>query len=258
MNFYDAIFVRKSVKNYYMEQLDQSMLDHILNFAAHITPIMSNTKFEYKIIDNTKVENHLSGIFSVKAPYYFVISSESKDDDLLNAGYIMEQIALYLTIKGLGSCFVSAKKPRKEEVLGLHYEHIVMLAFGKTKDNKFLNMKKLNRSSESNMCIYKEEVDNNMKLLIKAALSVPSSYMNQTWKFVVYENRIHVFCNKDLSFAKGYEKGHELKYFDTGIMLSHIVIAAEELWLDTSIKRLDNISNKYFKNYEYIISVLIK
>lgn len=255
MNFYDAIFIRKLVKNYYMEQLDQSMLDHILNFAAHITPIMNGIKYEYKIIDNTKLENNLSGVFSIKAPYFFVISSNNNDDDLLNAGYIMEQIALYLTIKGLGSCFIGAKKSRKEELIGLQYEHMVMLAFGKSKDNKFLEMKKVNRSKESNMCIYKEEVDNNMKLLIKAALSAQSSFMYQTWKFVVYENRIHVFCNKDLSFAKGY---HELKYFDIGIMLSHIVIAAEELWLDTSIKRLDNISNKYFKSYEYIISVLIK
>lgn len=42
-----------------------------------------------------------------------------------------------------------------------------------------------------------------------------------------------------------------------GIMLNHMFLAAEELWLEAEFSQLDNISNQLFKDYKYIMSMLI-
>lgn len=255
MNMYDAIFMRKSIRNYCMDEIGQKVLDQILNFANHIPLLSKDIKVEFKIINNVKANTHLAGAFSIKAPYYFLIASEGKEDYLLNAGYILEQVSLYLTAKGLGSCFVNTKRPRRSNAVDLQYEYVTMLAFGNTDECLIRESNKIKRLDESEFCIFKEEVNDDIKLLLKAARLSPSLMNSQPWRFVVYENRIHIFCKKNILLTKEFNQSKEI---DIGIILSHLLIAAEELWLETTVKKLDNITNKLFKNNEYVVSLLIK
>ena len=93
-----------------------------------------------------------------------------------------------------------------------------------------------------------------MLTILRAANLAPSSMNNQPWKFVVYKNRIHVFSHKSNSFIPIITKLHTI---DMGIMLNHMFLAAEELWLEAEFSQLDNISNQLFKDYKYIMSMLI-
>ena len=45
---------------------------------------------------------------------------------------------------------------------------------------------------------------------------------------------------------------------DIGIALNHMMITAEELWVEAELKEIDNISNQSFKNNSYITSLIIK
>lgn len=255
MNLYESIFVRKSVRNYCMNEIEQKKLDQILNFANQIPLLSKDNKVEFKIINNVKENTHIAGLFSVKAPYYFLIAAENKEDYLLNAGYILEQVSLYLTSKNLGSCFLNTKKPRRSKAIDFNYEYVTMLAFGSTNESLYREDDKIKRLVEKEFCIFKEEVNDDMKLLLKAARLSPSLMNNQPWRLVVYKNRIHIFCKKSMLLTKEYNQTKEV---DIGIILSHLLIAAEELWLETTVKKLDNISNRYFKTNEYVISLLIK
>lgn len=255
MYLYEAILVRKSVKNYYMDQLDQTMLNNILNFANHLSMLFEGQQVQYKIVDYSNTDSKMLGIFSVKAPYYFVIGSDGSNQSLMNSGYLIQQISLYLTSKGIGSCLLGKKKLSKLTTEGLEYETGLVLAFGKAKDNVYRDSRKVKRLDEKELCIYKCEPDANLKALMKAARLSPSSMNLQPWRFVLYENRIHVFCKKDIFHGKSHE---DVRNIDIGIVIAHLMIAAEELWIDATVKKLDNISNKYFKNNEYMISVILK
>jgi hypothetical protein len=46
--------------------------------------------------------------------------------------------------------------------------------------------------------------------------------------------------------------------FNFGVLFSHILIAAEELWLDVDLIRLEDISQKEFKKSQYVLSAVVR
>ena len=71
----------------------------------------------------------------------------------------------------------------------------------------------------------------------------------QPWKLVMYHNRIHLFQKKNRV------SWNDMQRFDMGIILYHIVAAAEERWLVPEIVRLDSIVEQKMRDYQYITTV---
>ena len=90
--------------------------------------------------------------------------------------------------------------------------------------------------------------------MMQAARLAPSSFNSQPWRFMVYQNRIHVFVRKEL-IPMGCKKN--LVWLNMGIMLCHISLAAEECWRDIDFERKDNIAAKEFKNNQYFLSIIL-
>ena len=44
---------------------------------------------------------------------------------------------------------------------------------------------------------------------------------------------------------------------DMGIVLAHLMIAIDDLWIDAVMSRLENITHKTVPNNEYVISVVL-
>lgn len=255
MNLYEAMFVRKSVRNYTMEALEEKLLEHINSYVEQLKPYKSNIEYDIIIVDNTKEDSKLKGLFHVKAPYYLLISSELKQDYLTNAGYLMHQMMLYLTAKGLGTCYQGGIRPTAELKAELKYDYVIAIAFGYSEKNIYRDPEKAKRLSEDSLVVYKEEVSENVKEIMQAAILSPSSLNNQPWRFVVYRNRIHVFCKKARFFTSVIS---DMKLIDMGIVLADIVQAADELWMDAIITKSEVFSNKELKNTEYITTVMLK
>jgi len=252
MNLYEAIFVRKSVRKYKMQAIDQTRLDGILHFAESLPMLFEGISVEYKIIDNTEQNQGLSGAFLVKAPYYIIIASDTSPNYKINSGYLLQQISLYLTAKGLGSCYLGSAKPKKDILADLQHEYVMALAFGEGDQEVYRTAEKAKRLPESDIAVYKTEVKKPVRTLIKAARLAPSSMNSQPWRFVVYNNRIHVFCKKNIFLSSVLS---EIKLIDIGVCLANLLVAAEELWVDVQLLRLDNISSTVFKKNEYILSI---
>lgn len=255
MNMYEAIFVRKSVKKFILEEIESSLLKKLTQFAQEVPLIFEHAKVEFSIIKTIGNEKHTSNIFTVNAPYYFMIACDENPDALMNAGYLAEQITLYLIARGFGTCCLTYGEIKQSDKNELSRKPIIAVGFGKKKENMYSDTRKLHRFPEKDMTIYKSEVSNDVQLMIKAARLAPSYLSNPPCRFVVYDNRIHIFCKKKFFLAHTF---NQKKYLDIGIMLANILLVAEELWIDISVEKVENISNKPFKNNEYIVSVLIK
>jgi nitroreductase len=254
MNTYDIIFSRKSIRRFYQETIDWEIIADILEFASNLPMLIKDIKVEFKLISNIEHNQGFNGPFAIKAPYYICLSSEKKDDYLLNAGYLMQQLSLYIETKELGTCFMGAASPGWPLKKTMKFDYVIALAFGKSKEPLYRDSFLAKRSPEKELVVYKEKVSADVRKMLEAARLAPSAYNGQPWRFVVYKNRIHVFVKKNPWFAKPLDK---LKMIDMGIMLANLFIAAEELWLDVKMTKSEAVKSKSLQSNEYVMTLLI-
>lgn len=256
MDLYDAIHIRKSIRSYSKKPVEEKLKEHILEFANHLFPL-NGKELSYKIIERTQLKK-MPGLFCPQAPYYLTVYSELCENCEISVGYVLQQIALYMVTKGLGCCFMGEVVVSSEVVSGMI--PVLSLAFGwaKTK-NLYRDEKKVDRLSMKTLCIIKEETAPEILKVLQAARLAPSSFNSQPWRFVVYQNRVHIFCRVKKTVWK--KKGSVIKEIEKidrinmGIMLSNFLLVSEQLWLETELVRLENIMEQEVKNHKYFLSV---
>lgn len=250
MNLYDAIFMRKIVKSYRTETIDDKIQKQILNFTKYITASSEERKISYEILPCSGKQGHPSSHFAVKAPYYFLVTTDKTEEDIISLGLVMEQVALYLLTKELGSCFVGFKKASEKDKL------TAVLAFGFTNTDIFNVGKLKRRLSLDSFCVFKDNENQDTRKILSAAILAPSRQNSQPWRFVVTKNRIHVFCKKDIFNLKGQTLDY-YKEFDMGMMLAHLMIASEEMWYNAEVVKNEIIAEKTLKNNIYMFTVVL-
>lgn len=253
MNLSEAIYVRKSVRNFIMEPISVSILEDIGNFYQEIPRLFPGIDTELGIIDNSRGQQKLKGFFGVKAPYYLALYSKTTDKYQMNAGFILEQLCLYLTAKGLGSCMMGGAVVKGSQITRGDKELVMMVAFGKGRGAHTRKPDEAKRLSLGELCAYKDQPKEWAIKILEAARLAPSSYNSQPWRFVVYANRIHIFSKK--VNVERFKKWDELNF---GILFAHMMIVAEELWLDLDLIRLEDISQKTFSRNQYVLSAVLK
>ena len=252
MNLYEAIFDRKSVRKYSMDKIDQNVIDHIMNFADSIPMLFDDIKIKLELVQLADLKHFQSGILTVKAPYYLVLYSTKESGYLINAGNIMEQIVLYITARGLGTCYIANLNLKDKVVEEKEYEQVIAIAFGEGENEVYRQSDKAKRLPVKSIAVFKEEADKNIRAIVSAVRLAPSGMNGQPWRLVVYNNRIHLFSKKS-GIIKSIVK--ETRLIDMGICLAHLLIAAEEMWLEGKAVTLSNISSQNFKKNDYVISV---
>lgn len=251
MTLYEAIFRRKSIRKFRQDEIEERTLEKIRRFGDDTVGIYPDIPVEWKLV--RAGEQRLKGLFLVKAPWYLVIYSKPCEGYQENAGYLMEQMSLYMHTLGIGSCYQGAAKLEEKEESEL--SPVMILAFGRPAEPlersreafKRLELKKL-------ISVHGTFGKVQRKLLEPARLS-PSAMNLQPWRFVVTDNRIHLFVKKPGKLGHAMHQSFNL--FDAGIAFAHMLITAEELWMDVEYQKLDSILEKDFQNFQYAGSILI-
>ena len=106
----------------------------------------------------------------------------------------------------------------------------------------------------SELCVFKEEAGEQIKTVLKAARLAPSAMNTQPWRFIVYSNRIYIFSRKPALSVKMLDGMREISM---GIMMSHIMLAAEELWLELITSTDEQYEGKNYKSGEYVATVTL-
>jgi len=253
MNRFDAIFSRKSIRRYKNERLEWELLADILEYANRLPMLVEGIAVEFKLVSNIEERQGFYSPFSIKAPYYLCLSSEEKEGYMLNAGYLMQQMNLYIASKGLGTCFFIFG-PGHGLKASMKYSYVLTLAFGKTNAELYRDSSEAKRLPEEELVLYKEEVSPEIRQILAAARLAPSSFNSQPWRFVAYKNRIHLFARKINPLIKRFDNTTML---NMGIMLANLLLAAEELWIDVSLTKSESLKSKKYSNNEYVCTVLI-
>lgn len=250
MNLYEAVFYRKSVRRYKDEKIPGKLLCQIKSFYNKIVPLDSEIKTDIEILERKDNISLFKGLFVIDAPYYLVLFSEEKNGFEKNGGYIMENLVLYLLTKGLGSCYMGAAKALIADKPGM--KQLLIVAFGYPSGNLLREPAKAKRLSLKELCISKEETDDTIKSVLKAARMAPSAFNLQPWRFIAGSSKIHIFECRELMHGMRTLSHREI---NMGIMMSHIALAAEEMWMDVSFEYSDKYINKKYKSGRYFITV---
>lgn len=143
-SFYDMIFKRKSFHIFTgvaSEHISEDELKAIEEAYASFEPLYPDIRTGIRILPTQKVS------LKRDAEYCVLIYSEKKDNYLLNAGYIGEQLDLYLTENHIGSLWFGIGKPDEEVWDGMDY--VIMFSIHKVSDDSKYrkDMKKAKRKS---------------------------------------------------------------------------------------------------------------
>jgi len=209
----EIIRKRKSIQKYDPVMLDADTLEKIQAQIEKIRPLYPEIKYSIEIVNKTK------GLFNIKAPHYLIFGSEEKDGALENIGFIGQQLDLFLSKSGLGSCWLGASKPEEKEESALPF--VICIAFGKPAEPLHRDISEFKRKSLV-------EISEGTDERLEAARLAPSAVNAQNWYFIAENDKIHCYrkkANPLLGFI--YNKLHCI---DMGIALCHIAKESNEFY----------------------------
>ena len=207
----EIIRKRKSIRKYDLAPLDADALELVRAQMQNVKPLYPDIRYSVEIVSKTK------GMFNVKAPHYLIFASEEKDGANENIGFIGQQLDLYFSGSGLGSCWLGAAKPEEKEETALPF--MICMAFGRPIEPLHRELSGFKRKPLS-------EISEGADERLEAARLAPSAMNAQNWYFSASSGKIHCYRKKSnplVGFI--YNKMHCI---DMGIALCHIAQESED------------------------------
>ncbi len=210
---YEIIFKRKSIRKFDGALfLTEEELVKIKQKIESLIPLVDDIKVKLEIVER-------SNTTAKRGEYCLLIYSENKPHYLLNSGYLLEQMDLFLTSYDIGVCWYALAKAKKMQVDSLDY--VIMLAFGKSRPQDFRReVSQFKRKSIDE--IWKGDFDTEVKDSVRLA---PSACNTQPWRIISDSNCIKVYRNRNV---KSFIPDSKLPYYnsiDIGICLCFLEIA---------------------------------
>jgi nitroreductase len=245
---YDAIFKRKSIRNYDSTPIDSSRLEEISKNLQSLKPLLEEIKTEFKVLSPSQVARKLGN----NAPHFIAAFSEAKDAYKVNVGFMLQQMDLYFSASGLGSCWLGIPQPTKEVLESSNLEFIILMSFGNPKEPLYrTSTSEFKRQPISEITNIEGATE-----LLEAARLAPSAVNLQNWYFTGDKNTIHAYSAKS-GFLRTRIGG---SYYpvNMGIALYHLQLAAEHSGWKTKFVFDASRDKSPPKNLEYIATLEIE
>jgi len=244
---YEAIFKRKSIRNYDSAPLSQELLDQVAGKLRNLRSMNSRIKTEFKIIAPDQVRRAMK-----KAPHYIAAFSAADEGYGANVGFMLQQMDLYFSSTGLGSCWLGIPVPTKEVVESSNLEYVILMSFGNSKEPLHRSsVSEFKRKALSEITDIKDADE-----LLEPARLAPSAVNHQNWYFTGAKSMIQAYSLKPGFF--GNLLGGKLHPINVGIAVCHLQIAAEHFGHKAAIVFEEEKDRKPLRDREYIASLKIE
>ena len=204
MNLYETIFVRRSVRKYDKTSLDEAALSEIKNYLNNAKQSFDQSA-QFDIVGNEKLKGGL-------APYAILAYADNDDAAIVNIGYTLQGMDLWLQSVGYGSIWCGMATPKDPAP-----NYRILLGFGKTGVALRTGEDDFKRKKIS-------EISDKENTVAHAVRVAPSAVNFQPWKLHFADSKVTVTAN-----VRGIGRilPGRLFLFDLGIALKHIEIALE-------------------------------
>jgi len=240
-SLYEAIFRRKSVRKYAPGKLDSDVMKEVVSHIAYLKPLFPGIRTELKVMTNPEVR----GMFKVDAPHFLTLFSEVKDGYPSNAGFMLQQMDLFLSANGIGSCWQGGPKPIRESRGASQLEFVTMLAFGPAAEEVHRSLAEFDREPRSKVSSVIGLDD-----LIEPARLAPSGMNNQPWYFTGGDGSIHVSSQRSVIVDR-------MNQISAGIALCHLWQAASHSGKTVQLRNDLSAQANPPKKYSYIASIVL-
>jgi nitroreductase len=245
---YEAIFKRKSIRDYDSTPIDSNRLEEISKNLLSLKPMLAGIKTEFKIIP----PNQATRKGRNKAPHYIAAFSEAKEAYKVNIGFLLQQMDLYFSANGFGSCWLGIPQPAKNVTESSDLEFIILMSFGNSKEALYRNSaSEFKRKSLSEIT----DIEGANELLEPARLA-PSAINLQNWYFTGNKTEINAYSSKS-GFLRNMVGG---SYYpvNMGIALCHLQLAAGHYGWKTRFVFDSSRDKNLLKNLEYVVTLEIE
>ena len=241
-DLYEAIFRRKSVRKYAPGKLDPTMMEKVVSHLAELKPLFPEIRTEIKVMTSQDVK----GMFKVDAPHFLAFFSEVKERSPTNAGFMLQQMDLFLSANEVGSCWQGGPKPIRESMGTSELEFVILMAFGSpAEDIHRKNVAEFKREPLEKISNVKGYGD-----LLEPARLAPSGMNNQPWFFSGENGAI------DVSYARSMIVDR-MNQISSGIALCHMWLAANHSNKKVEFRIDRSADANPPKKYSYVASMLI-
>lgn len=246
-DLYPTIFKRKSIRKFDLTPLDEDTLNEIKDYLNTLKPLHEDIEIEFKIFPPDVVKRRMMR----KAPHYIAVFSEVKEGYLTNVGFMMQQMDLFLSANGLGTCWQGIPTLNKEALDSSNLKFIILMPFGKSQEPLYrTNISEFKRNPLHEITDIKNADD-----LLESARLAPSAGNGQPWFFTGDKNRIDAYY-----LEPGFVRGLLTKKYppiDVGISFYHLKLAAEHFGKETEVF-FEEPKNDGLKEYNYVASLHLK
>jgi nitroreductase len=211
------VFKRKSIRKFDKNlSITEEELKNLTTTINELKPLVNDIKVQFVIKDRNQT--------TVKrGEYCLLMYSEEKPCYLQNAGYMLQQVDLFLASCNIGVCWYGLAKPQEQVLNGLKY--VIMLAFGKSKSCDFRkNISEFKRKDERIIWQGDRFLD-----IAKVVRVAPSGCNLQPWRIFCKNNEIKVYkYSNTKSFpAKkiAFYNETDFSLIDMGICLCYLEIS---------------------------------
>lgn len=171
-DYYDLLSKRRSVRKYdAASPLTKTELDEIMAALTFFTPLLPDIRVEYELVKRTDT-NAKFGEYGIR------IYSEKKPNYLINAGYLLEQLDLFLAARGIGACWYGLAGRPKPSACPEGTAYVILMVFGKSDGELFRSeVSQFTRKKQSETW-FGETISG----VTEAALIAPSACNSQPWR----------------------------------------------------------------------------
>lgn len=234
---YEAIFKRRSVRKY-SGPIDEDAMAEVESFARSLRPLRPGIGTEVRILDDDGVR----GPFKVSAPNFLAFYSETMDDHAANAGFMIQQMDLFLSSRGIGSCWQGGPKPSGDarKVSGLNF--VISLAFGRPDGE--VHRRSVSEFKRKPLTDVTDVAG--MEDILEPARLAPSGINRQSWYFTGDENVIRVHYARSVMTD-------QMNRINAGIALCHLWLAALHAGRSAEVDIEPGIDSP--RGYTYVASI---
>ena len=225
-----------------------------------------------KIKADAKIKLGTYGVIQ-GASYFIAAAVEKREHNLEQLGYVFENLILYLTSLGLGTCwlagtfnktqFSKAMRTGTDEILPIVTPVGYASGIRSPIDIIMKPFLALKMRKDWNQLFFK---DSFKSLLEKADASVyatplemvrlaPSASNKQPWRVVKRNECFHFYLAHDAIYSYRYE--YDIQKIDMGIAMFHFESTANELGLEGDERFKSRFENLH-RNLEYLITWIMK
>jgi nitroreductase len=236
---YAEISKRMSVRNYRPDEPDNAVLEKIDEKRKNLA-VLDGSPALLRVIP---VER--AGVAFGHAPYCLCSYAQDDDDARLNAFFLLQEMSLWLSMQGFGSCWVGMGKPKNGflEHEGLPFFKLLM--FGKSAGTyRRESVAQFKRKTLSEITGIQ-----GCPNVLEAVRLAPSAMNRQGWRLYAEGTKIRLYMTHNNFLVR--KMMDPLTIADAGIALCHLWIAAKALGIFMA-SRKEQEGVPQIKGFSYI------